>query len=112
MRRLRHTHPLVAFIAAFLGLGAEACRSRADGPTGPAGDEAEVVGSADCDVSRVECESTPPSCADGKTPSVRNGCYGPCVPIAQCKPGTFECHQGGPALCEIVPPRCPAGQTL
>lgn len=38
----------------------------------------------DCDLSHALCDAFTPQCKDGETPSIVNGCYGPCVPIAQC----------------------------
>lgn len=69
---------------------------------------------ADCDIAKVKCEITPLQCSDGLVPSVdKEGfCYAGCVPAAQCKPKSFACDQGGPALCEIVPPRCATGERL
>jgi hypothetical protein len=97
----------VTAVSSFLFVGA-----------GCGGDEASIAsedddlgGTKNCNVSTVTCEITPPQCPEGKTPSVRGSCYGPCVAIAQCKIGTYDCSDG-PALCEIVPPTCPAGQTL
>lgn len=78
-----------------------------------AGEEAEVVGDGfDCNLSSVLCRITPPQCPNGKTPTARNGCYGPCVDVALCKTGSYDCDQGGPALCRIVPPQCAEGETL
>lgn len=39
----------------------------------------------DCDPGPVLCKSMPPTCAPGQVPSVQNGCWGPCVPILDCK---------------------------
>lgn len=65
----------------------------------------------DCDVSKVLCEITPPNCQGGLVPTVEGDCYGDCVEITSCAPGTFECNQG-PALCEIIEPTCDDGETL
>jgi hypothetical protein len=79
---------------------------------GAGGDEADLQQNRDCNLQQALCEIPVPHCPSGQTPSVTNGCFGPCVPIAQCKPGSFACNQGGPATCELVPPHCPPGQTL
>lgn len=80
----------------------------------PGADDQEVVSGfgADCDISSVLCRSVQPRCPEGQTVTAKNGCWGECKPIAQCKPGSFDCRAGGPALCEIVPPQCAAGETL
>lgn len=40
----------------------------------------------DCDQSHVICGAPTPSCADDELPSIRNGCYGECVPRERCAP--------------------------
>jgi hypothetical protein len=53
-------------------------------------------------------------CPDGQTQTVdaQGFCFGGCVPIAECKPHSFACDQGGPATCEIVQPHCGPGERL
>src|SRR5690348_10849217 len=88
MNALRPTHLVLAVIGTFSLLGVEACSS--DEPTeDPAVDAPEVNGTADCNISGVLCERTPPQCPEGKTATKQGDCYGPCVAIAQCKPGSF-----------------------
>jgi hypothetical protein len=48
----------------------------------------------DCDLSTVLCDALEPVCPAGSTPSVKGGCYGPCVPIEQCK-----CSPDVPTAC-------------
>jgi hypothetical protein len=49
----------------------------------------------DCNVSSVACDRLPPECPPGQTASASDGsCYGPCVPIEQCK-----CSPDVPADC-------------
>ncbi len=38
----------------------------------------------DCDLNHALCDAFTPQCKEGETPSIVNGCYGPCVPITQC----------------------------
>jgi hypothetical protein len=51
-----------------------------------------VVG-FDCDASKAVCAMPPPSCGAGETPSVKGGCWGPCVPAAECSfvPDCSDC---------------------
>jgi hypothetical protein len=43
----------------------------------------------DCDFSHVICESMPPDCAEGMTPSVAGDCWGTCVPVETCTPSAY-----------------------
>jgi hypothetical protein len=38
----------------------------------------------DCNLSQILCKRLPPECPAGFTPSVDNGCFGPCVPVGVC----------------------------
>ncbi len=40
----------------------------------------------DCDQSHAACDSLPPVCAEGESPTVAMGCWGPCVPTTNCAP--------------------------
>ncbi len=42
----------------------------------------------DCDFTDVICASMPPDCAEGMTPATGGECWGPCVPVETCAPGT------------------------
>jgi hypothetical protein len=55
-----------------------------------------VVG-FDCDATKAVCAMPPPQCEPGEVPSVRGGCWGPCVPAAEC---TFvpDCSDCDPTL--------------
>jgi hypothetical protein len=59
-----------------------ACRTPADG-TYPAA----CCAPYDCDQAHTLCDRIPPTCDVGQTPSVVNGCYGPCVDNALCAAG-------------------------
>lgn len=49
---------------------------------------------ADCDPSNARCDAPPPRCTTGHVPSVRAGCWGPCVPFERCLP--IPCPDAGP----------------
>ncbi len=55
----------------------------------------------DCDQSHAFCDMIPPLCGPGLVNSVINGCYGPCVDPATCRPADLECR---------VDEDCPEGQ--
>ncbi len=99
---------VIAVLATSL-LSLWACSSETSSGTG----EDDVTAKRDCAIAKVLCERTPPQCPAGQTATVDSSgfCYGPCVALDRCLPGTYQCNQG-PALCEIVPPKCGAGQTL
>lgn len=48
---------------------------------GPASADA---GARSCDAREVTCRRAQPVCGDLEAPAVEDGCWGPCVPIAEC----------------------------
>lgn len=42
-------------------------------------------GAADCDLRDVLCDALPPACPSGEVPSQVGACYGPCVPVSECR---------------------------
>ncbi|HSC85937.1 MAG TPA: hypothetical protein VLC09_01650 [Polyangiaceae bacterium] len=87
--------------ATFYGSGS--CPLRAYAHDG----ECEAV---DCDPSHIVCQTfaEPEPCPEGQVHSVTSGCYGVCVPIAQCscsaeqacpEPERYVCH-GNKARCD------------
>lgn len=38
-----------------------------------------------CTAGMIECAAPQPECPAGQYPSVSNGCWGPCVPVASCR---------------------------
>lgn len=38
-----------------------------------------------CDARRVACLALPPTCPPGEVPSVEGACWGPCVPLRECR---------------------------
>ncbi len=52
----------------------------------------------DCAPANVRCNALPPACAGGgEVPSVRDGCWGPCVVYTACAPIT--CDPDAPGSC-------------
>jgi hypothetical protein len=49
----------------------------------------------DCDHDKVLCESLPPTCPPGETPSVSGNCWGSCVPATECQT-VADCEQCDP----------------
>jgi len=41
---------------------------------------------AECEPTQASCEAPAPQCAQGQTPSVVKGCWGPYVPVTSCDP--------------------------
>ncbi|MFO0602472.1 MAG: hypothetical protein U0324_04820 [Polyangiales bacterium] len=48
---------------------------------------------ADCDPAHAACDARPPTCPAGQFPSVRMGCWGPCVAFERCLP--IPCPDAG-----------------
>jgi hypothetical protein len=63
-----------------------------------------------CD-GEVLCDSLPPTCPQGTTPGISNGCWsGYCIPLDDCGPSDpGSCD--GLVACDMAPPVCPAGTT-
>jgi len=40
----------------------------------------------ECDPTVGTCEEPRPDCPNGEVPAMHEGCYGPCVPVAECVP--------------------------
>jgi hypothetical protein len=43
-----------------------------------------------CDLDDVLCESLPPACDEGETPTVVGICWGECIPADECRCRTFD----------------------
>ena len=65
-------------------------------------DSGAPAGKISCDSRRVACDIVEPVCPQNQVPSVKGGCYGPCVVIDQCScddapecphPETYVCHR-------------------
>jgi hypothetical protein len=53
-----------------------------------------------CDASEVTCRAATPDCDGGWVPSVRNSCWGPCVPPTECRRVTScDVCKAADALC-------------
>lgn len=52
-----------------------------------------------CDGSESTCTALPPSCTGGTIPSVKDGCWGPCLPPTECRtvPSCDACTAAGAA---------------
>lgn len=67
----------------------------------PSGTEATCVAGRciagfPCDWNETTCDAIPPDCGPGETASVREGCYGSCVPAGEClSVGSCEQCDGG-----------------
>lgn len=62
---------------------------------------------ADCDVSKVTCQTfVPVVCPSGQVPTVSGSCFGPCVERASCA----EIYECAPHKTTEKPPQCPDGQ--
>jgi len=60
----------------------------------------------DCDPANAFCDMVQPTCDEGFTVSIVNGCYGACVPVEQCAtPNKCE----GIVICAMAPPDCEPG---
>jgi hypothetical protein len=55
----------------------------------------------DCDPTHVSCLATTPSCPAGQLPSVREGCWGPCIEVLDCNQitGCGDCPEA--SVCVI-----------
>jgi hypothetical protein len=54
----------------------------------------------DCVLEGVACFIAVPVCAQGEVPSVEGSCYGPCVPIEQCRcDGPEDCPDSAHYTC-------------
>ena len=77
-----------------------------------------------CNPSDALCDSLPPECKPGMSNSVRNGCWGPCVPASDCEsvPSCKDCDPNGflcisndahtsTKHCVAIPPACEKQRT-
>lgn len=69
---------------AHLGRGG-ACVGPSDTPLTPG-----CCPGRNCDPATVSCRADPPTCLEHERASVFEGCWGPCVPIDSCAPGSGE----------------------
>lgn len=79
------------------------CEAAAMGVSVASSGECGGTGDAlvDCDPAKVLCRRGPPKCPEGKLPSVKDNCYGDCVPAEPCRcaalsecplPDAYTCH--------------------
>jgi hypothetical protein len=74
-----------------------------------------------CDRRSVTCDAAAPTCPEGELPSAREGCWGPCIRVADCRdvatcddcPGAFVCVEmqlfGITRACATAPTGCTKG---
>lgn len=77
-----------SWFAALLALGLlVACDGGGDDDAGvDAGGEDGGDGFFDCDPRNVSCDAPTPMCMTGFVPTVEDGCWGPCLQAAGCRP--------------------------
>ena len=52
----------------------------------------QCVAGFDCDIAKVGCDEPQPECDPGLSPTVIDGCWGPCLPVSQCA-SVSSCEQ-------------------
>jgi hypothetical protein len=57
-----------------------------------------------CVATTVVCDMAEPECGGGMVVSYSSDCYGPCVPVEECR--TVQCVD---VTCDRVGPSCPEG---
>lgn len=75
---------------------APACEANSIPMPAPVCRASHCVVNADCNQMHALCKSLPPTCPQGKTPIVVNGCWGGCIEITECSEvgSCSQCQDG------------------
>lgn len=99
--------PCTSDLAQFCGCdgrtftGSGSCPTRAFAYRGPC-----MMG-ASCDPREVLCRLAPPTCPAGQVPSVAGTCWGPCVPVDECRCAVAAaCPEPTKYTCQVGRGRC------